>query len=151
MSDRVELKDFFRFTRDGKMKSGTIAYSVSLAALFLIIYAAAYYYLIDVLALVTAGLPIWASDLVGAVVPGVIGSLLCLIPILLLQDKKLALYAYRCIAGFAVVFLIAMALLLKDDKDALLLFIRLFLIMVPVPLVTGICLTKYLSKKQDAK
>lgn len=131
------------------MKSGTIAYSVCLAALFLIIYAAAYYFLIDLLASVTAGLPIWASDLVGAVVPGVIGSLICLIPTLLLQDRRPALYAYCWIAGFAVLFLTAMALLLKDDKDALLLFLRLFLIMVPVPLITGICLTRYLCKKQN--
>ena len=54
MSDKTEkngkpdLKEFFRFTKNGKMKSGTVAYSISLAALYLIVYGDAYYFLIEV-------------------------------------------------------------------------------------------------------
>ena len=147
--DKLEFKEFFRFTKDGKMKSGTVVYSFSLTALFLIVYGAAYYFLIDVLAPMTQGLPIWASDAIGAVVPALIGGLICLIPVLLLSERKYALFAYLWIALFAVAFLIAMLVQLKDEKDALSVFLRLFVIMVPAPLIIGGGTAWYLYKKQN--
>ena len=51
--EKLEFREFFRFTKDGKMKSGTVVYSFSLAALFLIVYGAAYYFLIYFLAPMT--------------------------------------------------------------------------------------------------
>lgn len=146
--NRLEFREFFRFTKDGKMKSGTVVYSFSLAVLFLIIYGAAYYYLIDVLAPMTQGLSIWASDTIGAVIPAVIGGLICLIPVVLLPERKYALFAYIWIAVFALAFLIAMLVQLKDEKDALNVFLRLFVIMVPAPLIIGGGTAWYLNKKQ---
>ena len=145
--NKVEFKDFFRFTKNGKMKSGTVVYSFSLTALFIIVYGAAYYFLIDVLAPLTNGLPIWISDLIGAVVPALLGCMICLIPVLLLSERKYALYAYVWIAVFALMFLIAMIVQLKDEKDALSVFIRLFIIMVPAPLILGSGSTWYFYKK----
>ena len=147
--EKLEFREFFRFTKDGKMKSGTVVYSFSLAALFLIVYGAAYYFLIDVLAPMTQGLPIWASDTVGAVVPALVGGLVCLIPVLLLSEKKYAFFAYIWIAVFALAFLIAMLVQLKDEKDALSVFLRLFVIMVPAPLLIGGGTAWYLYKKQN--
>ena len=146
--DKLEFKEFFRFTKDGKMKSGTVVYSFSLAILFLIVYGAAYYFLIDVLAPLTRDLPIWASDMIGAVIPALIGGLICLIPVLLLSERKYAVYAYIWIALFALVFLIAMLILLKSEKDALSVFIRLFVIMIPAPLIIGGGAAWYFYKKQ---
>ena len=86
MSDKTrkaDFKEFFRFTKDGKMKSGTVAYSICLAALYLIVYGAAYYFLIDILAPLTNSWPIWASDLAGAIVPALLGALVLLIPVFL--------------------------------------------------------------------
>ena len=148
-NEKLRFKDFFRFTKNGKMKSGTVVYSFSLAALFIIVYGAAYFFLIDVLAPMTKGMPIWVSDLIGAVIPAAAGCLVCLIPVLLLSERKYALYAYLWIAVFAVMFLIAMAVLLKDEKDALSIFIRLFIIMVPAPLILGCGTTWYFYKKQQ--
>ena len=147
--DKLEFKEFFRFTKDGKMKSGTVVYSFSLAVLFLIVYGAAYYFLIDVLAPMTQGLPIWASDAVGAVIPALIGGLVCLIPVLLLSERKYAVFAYIWIAVFAIAFLIAMLVQLKDEKDALSVFLRLFVIMVPAPLLFGGGMAWYFYKKQN--
>ena len=147
--DKLEFKEFFRFTKDGKMKSGTVVYSFSLAVLFLIVYGAAYYFLIDVLAPMTQGLPIWASDAVGAVIPALIGGLVCLIPVLLLSERKYAVFAYIWIAVFAIAFLIAMLVQLKDERDALSVFLRLFIIMVPAPLIIGGGTAWYLYKKQN--
>ena len=146
--DKLEFSEFFRFTKDGKMKSGTVVYSFSLAVLFLIVYGAAYYFLIDVLAPITQGLPVWASDTIGAVVPALIGGLICLIPVLLLSERKYAFAAYIWIAAFALAFLIAMLVQLKDEKDALSVFLRLFVIMVPAPLIIGGGAAWYLYKKQ---
>lgn len=148
-NEKLKFKDFFRFTKNGKMKSGTVVYSFSLAVLFLVIYGAAYYFLIDVLAPVTNGMPIWASDIIGAVVPALIGAAVCFIPVYFLTERRYALLAYIWIAVFALLFLIAMVILLRDEKDALSIFIRLFVIMVPAPLFFGCGSAWYLYKLQQ--
>ena len=147
--DRLELKEFFRFTRDGKMKSGAFAYSITFAALYLIVYGAAYYLLVDVLAPITDGLPIWLSDVIGALVPGLVGALVCLIPLKLISNKKPAFLGYVWLSVFALMFLVAMCVMLKDDREALSIFLRLFVIMVPVPLVLGGGLAWYSLKKSE--
>ena len=147
--DKLEFRDFFRFTKDGKMKSGTFAYSITFAALYLVVYGAAYYLLVDVLAPLTNGLPIWLSDLIGAVVPGFVGALICLIPLKLISNKKPAFLGYVWLAIFALLFLIAMVIMLRDDRDALSIFLRLFVIMVPVPLLLGGGSAWYLWKKSE--
>lgn len=147
--EKLEFKDFFRLTKDGRMKSGTFAYSITFTVLYLIVYGAAYYLLVDVLAPLTEGLPIWLSDLIGAIVPGIAGALICLIPLKLFSNKKPAFLGYVWAAVFALMFLIAMVIMLKDDRDALSIFLRLFLIMVPVPLVLGGGSAWYLWKKSE--
>lgn len=152
MSDKTrkaDFKEFFRFTKDGKMKSGTVAYSICLAALYLIVYGAAYYFLIDILAPLTNSWPIWASDLAGAIVPALLGALVLLIPVFLLYDRKWALYGYIWLGAFALMFLLAMVVMLKSEPDALNIFLRLFLIMVPAPLIIGGGTTFLMVKKQN--
>lgn len=152
MSDnrpKTEFRDFFRFTKDGKMKSGTVAYSITFAALYLVVYGAAYYLLIDVLAPMTSGMPVWLSDVISALVPGILGTLVCLIPVFIVKNKKPAFLGYVWLAVFAFVFLIAMLILLRNDRDALLIFLRLFAVMVPVPLILGGCLSWYFWKKSE--
>ena len=146
---KVELKDFFRFTKDGKMKSGTFAYSITYAALILIVYGAAYYLLIDVLAPLTKDLDPWLSNLIGAIVPALVGAMICLIPIELISNKKPFFLGYVWIAVFALVFLIAMIILLKDDREALSIFLHLFVIMVPAPLLIGGGSALYLWKRSE--
>ena len=147
--EKLEFKEFFRFTKDGKMKSGTFAYSITYAALYLVVYGAAYYLLVDVLAPATEGLPVWLSDVIAAVVPGIAGTLICLIPMKLISNKKPAFFGFVVIAVFALMFLISMIVMLKDDRDALSIFLRLFVIMVPVPLVLGGGSAWYLWKKSE--
>ena len=152
MSDKTRktyFKELFRFTKDGKMKSGTVAYSISLAALYLVVYGAAYYFLIDVLAPLTDGWPIWASDLAGAVVPALLGAVVLLIPVFLLYDRRWALYGYIWLGAFSLMFLLAMVVMLKSEPDALDIFLRLFLIMVPAPLLIGGGTTFLMVKKQN--
>ena len=146
---KVEFKDFFRFTKDGKMKSGTFAYSITYAALILVVYGAAYYFMIDVLAPLTKDLAPWLANLIGAIVPALVGALICLIPIELISNKKPFFLGYVWIAIFALVFLIAMIILLKDDRDALSIFLHLFAIMVPAPLLIGGGSALYLWKRSE--
>ena len=146
---KVEFKDFFRFTKDGKMKSGTFAYSITYAALILVVYGAAYYFMIDVLAPLTKDLAPWLSNLIGAIVPALVGTLICLIPIELISNKMPFFLGYVWIAVFALVFLIAMIILLKDDRDALSIFLHLFVIMVPAPLLIGGGSALYLWKRSE--
>ena len=146
---KVEFKDFFRFTKDGKMKSGTFAYSITYAALILIVYGAAYYFLIDVLAPLTKDLAPWLANLIGAILPALVGALICLIPIVLISNKKPFFLGYVWIAVFALVFLIAMIILLKDDWEALSIFLHLFVIMVPAPLLIGGGSALYLWKRSE--
>ena len=146
---KVEFKDFFRFTKDGKMKSGTFAYSITYAALILVVYGAAYYFMIDVLAPLTKDLAPWLSNLIGAIVPALVGTLICLIPIELISNKKPFFLGYVWIAVFALVFLIAMIILLKDDREALSIFLHLFVIMVPAPLLIGGGSALYLWKRSE--
>lgn len=147
--DKLEFKEFFRFTRDGKMKSGAFAYSITFAAFYLVVYGAAYYLLVDVLAPITDGLPIWLSDMIGAFVPGLAGAIVCLFLMKLTGTKKPAFLGYVYLAIFALVFLIAMCVMLKDDRDALSIFLRLFVIMVPVPLLLGGGSAWYIWKKSE--
>ena len=146
---KFEFKDFFRFTKDGKMKSGTIAYSITYAALILIVYGAAYYFLIDVLAPLTKDLAPWLSNFISAIVPALVGALICLIPLKLISNKKPFFFGYVWIAVFALVFLIAMVILLKDDSEALSIFLHLFVIMVPAPLLLGGGSALYLWKRSE--
>lgn len=146
---KIEFKDFFRFTKDGKMKSGTFAYSITYAAFLLIVYGAAYYFLIDILAPVTAGMKPWLSDLIGAIVPALLGALICLLPLKLISNKKPFFLAYVWIAVFSLIFLIAMVFQLKNDPDALSIFLHLFVIMVPAPLIIGGGSALYLWKKSE--
>ena len=148
-NEKISIKDFFRFTKDGKMKSGILSYSITFAAFYLVVYGAAYYFLIDVLAPLTNKIPIWLSDLIGAVVPAAAGALICLIPLKILSDKKPAFLGYVWIAVFAFVFLISMIIMLRDDQEALTIFLRLFVIMVPVPLLLGGGSSWYLWKKSE--
>ena len=146
---KVEFKDFFRFTKDGKMKSGTFAYSITYAALILVVYGAAYYFMIDVLAPLTKDLAPWLANLIGAIVPALVGALICLIPIELISNKKPFFLGYVWIAVFALMFLIAMIILLKDDREALSIFLHLFVIMVPAPLLIGGGSALYLWKRSE--
>ena len=147
--EKLELKEFFRFTKDGKMKSGTIAYSITFAALYLVVYGAAYYFMIDILGPLTQGLPIILSDIIGAVVPAILGAVLLLVPLKFISNKKPAFYGYVWLAVFALIFFIAMIILLNDDRDALSIFLRLFFIMVPAPLILGGGSTWLLWKKSE--
>ena len=148
MADKIAFRDFFRFTKDGKMKSGTVVYSFSFALLYLIVYGAVYYFLIDILASLTDGMPVWAANLIGAIVPAVIGALICAIPLIWKDARRTALLGYLWVGVFGLIFLIAMCVLLRTDRDALRIFLSLFLSMFPAPMVLGGGLAWLLYKKQ---
>lgn len=135
-----QIKDWelFRFTdKNGKMKSGTLVYSFSFAMLFLIVYGGIYYFAIDLLDPLTKSLPVWASDVIAAILPAMVGAVLCALPMKIIEAKKAVPLAYIWLAAFAIVFLIMMTIMLWEDKDALSIFLRLFLLMVPAPIVIG--------------
>ena len=137
-NEKITFKDFFRFTtKDGRMKSSTVVYSFSWAALYIVIYFAVFYFTMGILERGTASMSIFLSDLIGAVVPAVIGTLICWIPIHFLSNKKPAFLGFVWDAAFALTFFIVMALMLREDHDAFMIFLRLFMALVPLPLLLG--------------
>ena len=137
-SEKLEFKEFFRFTKNGRMKSGTVVYSFSFALLYLVIYGAAYYFLIDALASVTQNMPVLAANIISAIVPALVGAAILSIPLLIWEGlRKPAFLGYCWVAGFALCFLISMDFQLKEDSDALKIFLGLFMSMVPASLLFG--------------
>ena len=96
--------DAFRFTKNGRFKSTLLIYSFSLSFVFVAVYIAAYWLLIDPLEL---GLrPYLSTRLLTAVesiVPALVGSLVCCVFHFTSHDKKMVLFTYGWIVLYAVV------------------------------------------------
>lgn len=137
-TSKSKFWEFFRFTdKNGKMKSGTIVTSFSFAALFLIVYGAAYFFLIDWLEPLTRTWPVWLADLFSALVPAIIGAVLCGLPMRLLENKRLIPLAYIWLVIAALGFGIPLLISLRSDPEAQQIFLKLFLMMMVPSLLIG--------------
>lgn len=129
--------DMFRFTKDGKPKSSVIVNTFSLSILFLVIYAVAYFYLIDVIHNWLIESPVWVTATAESIIPGIVGTIICMLFALLIKNKRLIFLAYCWLAFFAVIVLVMMVIMLWKETDAFILFLNFFALFVPVPLLFG--------------
>lgn len=132
--------DAFRFTKNGRFKSTLLIYSFSLSFVFVAVYIAAYWLLIDPLEL---GLrPYLSTRLLTAVesiVPALVGSLVCCVFHFTSHDKKMVLFTYGWIVLYAVV-LGAFAFVTFSPQEMALVAVIAAQFLAP-PLVTGILLS----------
>ncbi len=103
----------FLLTEDGKPKSGFLIYSFCLSAVFIGLYLAAFHFLTELLAPVTASWPVVLGNLFGSLC---VTAAVCLIGTVLhrlLPDKRLMFATYLWLALYLAAAIVTMAILLR--------------------------------------
>lgn len=128
----------FQMTENGKVKSTLLMYSFCLSVVFLGIYGALYYFMIDPLHMLTSGAPDAVESLVGTLVPAVVGTAVCCALVWpLSKEKRLLPVAYVWFFLWALACLITMLVLLQGEGEARRLFLQFFVLFFPAPVVLG--------------
>ncbi len=103
----------FLFTENGKPKSGFLIYAFCLSAVFIGLHLAAFHYLTELLAPITASWPVVWGNLFGSLC---VTAAVCLIGVVLhiaLPDKRLMLAAYLWLALYTAAAIVTMGILLR--------------------------------------
>ena len=136
---RVEsFWDAFRLTENGHVKSTLLLNSFCLSILFLAVYGAAFFLLTDPIHAWLALAPRAVENLVSALLPALIGH------------PQTVLAAYGWLLLLALASLVTMLLLLRGDHGASVLFLQLFGMMVPVPLLMGFGSSWWLLRRRNS-
>ncbi len=135
--------DAFRFTKDGRFKSTLLIYSFSLSFVFIAVYTAAYWLLLDPLELgLRPHLGVGLLILVESLVPALLGSLVCCSVHFISHDKKMVLFTYGWIVLFVAV-LGGFCVITFSPQEMELIAVIASQFVAP-PLVTGIALASAL-------
>ena len=127
---RVEsFWDAFRLTENGHVKSTLLLNSFCLSILFLA--------------------PRAVENLVSALLPALIGTAICALTHLICHPQTV-LAAYGWLLLLALASLVTMLLLLRGDSGASVLFLQLFGMMVPVPLLMGFGSSWWLLRRRNS-
>lgn len=102
----------FRFTENGRPKSGFGVYTFSLSLAFAAVYFLCYEGAIRLLSEPLAGLAAWQSNLVIALGATALGVALCCLPHRFFSDKRLVLGGHVWLCLYAVAVLVIMLALL---------------------------------------
>ena len=137
----------FQMTENGKVKSTLILYSFCLCWVFIAVYFAAFAFLLDPLDALVSGAPKVVVYLVEALVPALVGTVVCALSWPLYKDKRLMLAAFIWIFLLAIACLIAMLILMKDEPEARGLFLQFFAQAVPAPVLLGGGLSAFLYSR----
>ena len=127
----------FQMTENGRVKSTLLLYSFCLCWVFIAVYAALFVFLLDPLDALVSGAPKVVVYLVEALVPALVGTVVCALSWPLYKDKRLMLAAFIWIFLLAIACLIAMLILMKDEPEARGLFLQFFAQAVPAPVLLG--------------
>lgn len=127
----------FLLTKDGKVKSTLLLNSFCMCVALIAVYAAAFVLLLGPLKTATAGMPAWVGNLVGALVPAVVGSVVCLLTFPLFKEKRTLPCAYLWLFILLVACLITMLILLRGEKAATALMLQFFVLFTAAPLFLG--------------
>lgn len=127
----------FLITENGKVKSSLLLNSFCLSFVFLAVYAAAYCFLVDPLYALTDALPVFVGNLVGAVVPAVVGTAICCLTFGLFKERRTVLCTYIWLLLFALACLITMVVLLWGETHATLLLLQFFALFIAGPVLLG--------------
>lgn len=143
-------KRFWRsllFTEDGKPKSGFFIYTFCLSIVFLGVYIAAFYYLVEWLAPVTERWPVFWGNLLGSLCASGVGLLIGFGLHRLLSDKRLMFGTHLWLAVYAAAAIVTMAILLRGT-GAMREFLVFFTWFGLIPVALGL-LVFYLLLRRD--
>lgn len=129
--------DMFRFTKNGRPQSTAILMSFSYSLLFLAIYMAAYFLLLDPIHALFGSGPVWLDRLAESLLPALAGAVVCALPMLIAQEKRFIPMAYVWLLAYSAASLIAMLAVLWDDVAARAIFLSIYGMTVPETLVLG--------------
>lgn len=135
---REKLDQFWRvlfLNEQGRPKSAMFLYSFCLSLLFFAVYAAAYFFLIDVLESAFAASSVPVRNILQAVLPGLAGTLVCCALFYAFPDKRLVPVAYLWLAAFALAALITMAFI--TEKEEFQIFLYFYAMLIPAGLLSG--------------
>jgi len=138
----------FLFTEDGKPKSGFLIYTFCLSFVFVGLYIAGFYLVIEgaAMSLATAMPAFWGNLLLSLVV-GAAGSALSALLHVLLPDKRLAFGTHIWLALYVAAAVISLCVILKDWEaiQVMLVFVLWF---AAIPVTMGLIVT-YLLYRRD--
>jgi hypothetical protein len=154
---RDKLDRFWRIlflNEQGRPKSAMFLYSFCLSLLFFAIYAASYFFLIDVLESAFAASSVLMRNILQAVLPGLAGTLVCCALFYVFPDKRLVPVAYLWLAAFALAALITMACI--TEREEFRIFLYFFAMLIPAGLLSGGLISflqfrRYRQKAEKAK
>lgn len=137
----------FQLTENGHVKSTLLLNSFCLAILFLVLYFAAFYLLTDPIHHVFASAPSAVENLINALLPALIGTAVCGLSHLVCRPQTvLAAYLWLLVLAFAS--LAAMLLMLRGQAGTAL-FLSLYAMLVPLPLILGIASSLWLLRRKN--
>lgn len=135
----------FQMVENGKVKSTLLLYSFCLCWVFIAVYGALFFFLLDPLDALTAGLPVLAVNLVEALVPSVIGAAVCgLTWFLSRTEKRLLPVAYLWMLLLLLACLITLLIYTRDEREVQLLVLQFFGMFALPPLLLGGGLSMFL-------
>lgn len=143
--------DIFRFTKNGRPQSDVIVMTFSYGLLFLAIDLISYFTLIDLVNALLGGGPTWLENLAESLVPAIVGAVICALPLLWVREKRYVPMAYVWLACYAVALFVAMTITLHAEAEARNLFLRLYLMTVPAPILLGGGLAGWLYRRYRKK
>ena len=127
----------FQMTENGRVKSTLLLYSFCLCWVFIAVYAASFAFLLDPLDALVSGAPGIVAHVVEAVVPALVGAVVCVLPWPIIKDKRIIPASYTWIFLLSMACLIAMLVMMKDEPEARNLFLQFFVQAVPAPILLG--------------
>nr|WP_326185592.1 hypothetical protein [uncultured Oscillibacter sp.] len=128
----------FQMTENGKVKSTLLLYSFCLCWVFIAVYGVLFFFLLDPLDALTAGMPTAVVNLVEALVPTVIGAAVCgLTWFLSRTEKRLLPAAYLWMLLLLLACLITLLIYSDGDREVRLMALQFFAMFVLPPLVVG--------------
>lgn len=102
----------FRFTENGRPKSGFGVYTFSLSLLYAAVYFGCYEGAIRLLSGPLEPLPAWAANLLIALPASLTGAALCCLPHRFFSDKRLVFGGHLWLCAYAAAVLVIMLILL---------------------------------------
>ncbi|MGN1025358.1 MAG: hypothetical protein ACI4P4_03015 [Faecousia sp.] len=137
----------FLLTEDGKPKSGLLIYTFCLSFVFLGIYIAAFWLVIEELTQPLSALPPVLGNLIQSVLVGIAASALSTVMHMLLPDKRLAFGTHLWLAVYVVACVITLAIMLGDwSLIGTMLVFALWFAVIPVAMGLGVT---YLLFRRD--
>ena len=137
----------FQMTENGRVKSTLLLYSFCLCWVFIAVYAASFVFLLDPLDALVSGAPGIVAHVVEAVVPALVGAVVCALPWPIIKDKRIIPASYTWIFLLSMACLIAMLVMMKDEPEARNLFLQFFVQAVPAPILLGGGLSAFLYSR----